>query len=131
MKYPKMLYVLHKFCQNRTKRYYFLQDWKKAKKRPNGQIILFLVNWFKKGQMATLINVCFYIIKGHSNKLWHLRVGNKSVTKISDKFWRAEKVLRIITPNYGPELINKLIIDCFILYFVPSINHLDHPLYLS
>jgi hypothetical protein len=36
------------------KRYYFLQDQKKAKKRPNGQIILFLENCFKKGQKATL-----------------------------------------------------------------------------
>ncbi len=50
------------FCCNLAKiglkRYYFLQDWKKAKKRPNGQIILFLENCFKKGQMATLLGMC-------------------------------------------------------------------------
>ncbi len=60
------------FCWNFAiiglKRYYFLQDWKKAKKCPNGQILLFLENYFKKvqirliwsskGQMATLNMIC-------------------------------------------------------------------------
>jgi hypothetical protein len=54
LKYPKMLYVLHTFCQNRKKRYYFHQDCRKAKKRPNGQIILFQAKWFKKGQMRLI-----------------------------------------------------------------------------
>jgi hypothetical protein len=44
------------FCRNLAKmdlkRYYLLQD-QKSQKRPNGRIILFLENCFKKGQMAS------------------------------------------------------------------------------
>ncbi len=41
-------------CQNRPKKILFSSRLEKAKKMPNGQIILFLENCFKKGQMATL-----------------------------------------------------------------------------
>ncbi len=46
-----MLYVLHKFCQNRKKDTIFI----KIEKRPKDRIISFLANMFKKGQMATLL----------------------------------------------------------------------------
>jgi hypothetical protein len=39
LKYHKMLYVLLTFCQNRPKKIQFSSGLKKAKKRPNGQII--------------------------------------------------------------------------------------------
>ncbi len=46
------------FCRNFAKtvqkRYYFQQDLQKAKKWPNGQIILFLANCFKKGQIKLI-----------------------------------------------------------------------------
>ncbi len=51
--------------------YYFLQDWNKAKKRPNGQIILFLENFFKKGQMATL---------RFTSSLWQFDIDRKKET---------------------------------------------------
>jgi hypothetical protein len=43
-----------KFNQNRPKKILFPSGLKKAKKRPNSQIILFLENRFKKGQIKLL-----------------------------------------------------------------------------
>jgi hypothetical protein len=54
LKYHKMLYVLLKFCQNRPKKILFSSRLKKAKIRPNGQILLFLENRFKKGQIRLI-----------------------------------------------------------------------------
>ncbi len=55
------------FCWNLAKialkRYYFLQDWKKAKKRPNGQIIFISKKLFQKRPNGNPAGQCHQISK--------------------------------------------------------------------
>ncbi len=91
------------FCWNLAKigqkRYYYLHDRKKAKKRPNGQIILFLENCFKKGQMATLPFPSshqiwpFYL---HSFKRQSIiAVRFDLIKRYCPKFWKGQNALKL------------------------------------